>query len=131
MNIIESLETRDLKGDVPNIKPGTTVKVHVRLVEGKKERIQIFEGVVIGLSGAGIRRTFTVRKISNGVGVERAFPVHSPMIQKIDVVQRGRVRRAKLNYLRGLSGKAARIKEISREQQAKFNRAQEAGKEKS
>lgn len=131
MNIIESLETRDLKGDVPNIKPGTTVKVHVRLVEGKKERIQIFEGVVIGLSGAGIRRTFTVRKISNGVGVERAFPVHSPMIQKIDVVQRGRVRRAKLNYLRGLSGKAARIKEISREQQAKFNRTQEAGKEKS
>ena len=128
MNIIESLETRELKDDVPEIKPGVTVKVHVRLVEGKKERIQIFEGVVIGLGGKGIRRTFTVRKISNGVGVERAFPVHSPMIQKIDVVQRGRVRRAKLNYLRGLSGKAARIQEISREQQAKFNRAKEAGK---
>ncbi|MDX1764491.1 MAG: 50S ribosomal protein L19 [bacterium] len=128
MNIIESLETRELKDDIPEIKPGVTVKVHVRLVEGKKERIQIFEGVVIGLGGTGIRRTFTVRKISNGVGVERAFPVHSPMIQKIDVVQRGRVRRAKLNYLRGLSGKAARIQEISREQQAKFNRAQKAGK---
>ncbi len=128
MNIIESLETRELKDDVPNIKPGTTVKVHVRLVEGKKERIQVFEGVVIGLSGAGIRRTFSVRKISNGVGVERAFPVHSPMIQKIEVVQRGRVRRAKLNYLRGLSGKAARIQEISREQQAKLDRDQKPGK---
>jgi len=128
VNIIESLETRELKDDVPNIKPGTTVKVHVRLVEGKKERIQVFEGVVIGLSGAGIRRTFSVRKISNGVGVERAFPVHSPMIQKIEVVQRGRVRRAKLNYLRGLSGKAARIQEISREQQAKLDRDQKPGK---
>lgn len=129
MNIIESLETRELKGDLPEIKPGATVKVHVRLVEGKKERIQIFEGVVIGIGGPGIRKTFTVRKISNGVGVERVFPVHSPMIQKIEVVQRGRVRRAKLNYLRGLSGKAARIQEISREQQAKFDRAQQGGKE--
>lgn len=129
MNIIESLETRNLKGDLPEIKPGATVKVHVRLVEGKKERIQIFEGVVIGIGGPGIRKTFTVRKISNGVGVERVFPVHSPMIQKIEVVQRGRVRRAKLNYLRGLSGKAARIQEISREQQAKFDRARQGGKE--
>lgn len=130
MNIIESLETRELKQNIPEIKSGVTVKVHVRLLEGKKERIQVFEGLVIGLSGKGIRSTFTVRKISNGVGVERVFPFHSPMIHRIDVVQRGKVRRAKLNYLRGLSGKAARIQELSREQQAKFDKANTAATEK-
>jgi large subunit ribosomal protein L19 len=120
VDIIESLETRALKKDLPQIRPGATVKVHVRIVEGKKERIQVFEGVVIGIQGTRLRETFTVRKISNGVGVERTFPLHSPMIDRIDIVQFGKVRRAKLNYLKGLSGKASRIQEVSREQRAKL-----------
>jgi len=123
VNIIESLETRTLKKDIPNLRSGTTVRVHVRIVEGKKERIQVFEGLVIGIHGGGLRSAFTVRKISNGVGVERTFPFHSPIVDRIEIVQYGKVRRAKLNYLRDLSGKAARISAVSREQRAKLEKA--------
>ena len=112
MNIINVLEQEQLRTDIPTFRAGDTVRVHVRIKEGEKERIQIFEGLVIYRHGGGISATFTVRKISSGVGVEKIFPVHSPMIAKIEVVRLGKVRRAKLHYLRGLSGKAARIKEI-------------------
>lgn len=111
MNIIEALEKEQLRSDVPKFGPGDTVKVHAKIVEGSRERIQIFEGVVIGRQGTGVREMFTVRRISYGVGVERMFPVHSPRVDKIEVVRRGAVRRAKLYYLRKLTGKAARIKE--------------------
>ena len=111
MNIIEALEKEQIRKDVPKFGPGDTVKVHAKIVEGTRERIQIFEGVVIGRQGTGIREMFTVRRISYGVGVERMFPVHSPRVDKIEVVRRGAVRRAKLYYLRKLTGKAARIKE--------------------
>ena len=111
MNIIESLEKEQLRADVPKFGPGDTVKVHAKIVEGTRERIQVFEGVVIGRQGTGVREMFTVRRISYGVGVERMFPVHSPRVDKIEVVRRGAVRRAKLYYLRKLTGKAARIKE--------------------
>ena len=111
MNIIEALEKEQLRTDVPKFGPGDTVKVHAKIVEGTRERIQIFEGVVIGRQGTGVREMFTVRRISYGVGVERMFPVHSPRVDKIEVVRRGAVRRAKLYYLRKLTGKAARIKE--------------------
>ncbi|CAD2076501.1 50S ribosomal protein L19 [Jeotgalicoccus aerolatus] len=110
--LLNSIVKDQLKTDVPEFKAGDTVKVHVRIVEGDRERIQLFEGVVIKRRGGGISETFTVRKISYGVGVERTFPVHTPKIEKIDVVRRGRVRRAKLYYLRNLRGKAARIREI-------------------
>ena len=110
--LLNSIVKEQLKTDLPEFKAGDTVKVHVRIVEGDRERIQLFEGVVIKRRGGGISETFTVRKISYGVGVERTFPVHTPKIEKIDVVRRGRVRRAKLYYLRNLRGKAARIKEI-------------------
>ena len=110
--ILRSLEQEQLRNDVPNFGPGDTVKVHVRIVEGKRERVQVFEGVVLKRQGGGARETFTVRKISFNVGVERTFPVHSPIIDRIEVAKIGKVRRAKLHYLRGLSGKAARIKEI-------------------
>jgi len=119
VNILEMLEKRDVKEDLPVIQPGSTVRVHVRVIEGKKERIQVFEGVVVGLKGNRARRCMTVRKISNGVGVERVFPLNSPIIDRIEMVQRGKVRRAKLHYLRDLSGKAARLHEISREKQEK------------
>jgi large subunit ribosomal protein L19 len=109
-NIIDALEANQFRTDLPEFKPGDTVKVHARIVEGDKERIQIFEGVVICRANRGNRATFTVRKISYGVGVERIFPVHSPRIDKIEVIVRGQVRRAKLYYLRGLRGKAARLK---------------------
>ncbi len=111
--ILRSLELRHIKEDVPAFGPGDTVKVHVRVREGEKERIQIFQGVVVGRKHGreSARSTFRVRKISSGIGVERVFPVHSPMLAKIEVVRYGRVRRAKLYFLRGLSGKAARIKE--------------------
>ena len=109
--ILRSLEQEQLKNEVPNFGPGDTVKVHVRIVEGKRERIQLFEGVVLKRQGGGARETFTVRKISFNVGVERTFPVHSPKIEKIEVTRRGKVRRAKLNYLRERVGKAAKIKE--------------------
>ena len=111
MNIIEILEKEQLKKDIPQFGPGDTVKVHAKIVEGDRERIQVFEGVVIGRQGTGVREMFTVRRISYGIGVERMFPVHSPRIDKIQVVRRGAVRRAKLYYLRKLTGKAARIKE--------------------
>ncbi|HIV82554.1 MAG TPA: 50S ribosomal protein L19 [Candidatus Salinicoccus merdavium] len=110
--LINDLTKEQLKTDLPEFKAGDTVKVHVRIIEGSRERIQVFEGVVIKRRGGGISETFTVRKISYGVGVERTFPVHTPKIEKIDVTRRGRVRRAKLYYLRSLRGKAARIREI-------------------
>lgn len=109
-NIIDTLEASQFRTDLPEFKPGDTIRVHARIVEGDKERIQIFEGVVIGRANRGNRATFTVRKISYGVGVERVFPLHSPRIDKIEVTVRGQVRRAKLYYLRGLRGKAARLK---------------------
>lgn len=111
MNIIEILEKEQLRSDIPAFGPGDTVRVHARIVEGTRERIQVFEGVVIGRQGTGVRETFTVGRIASGVGVERLFPVHSPRIAKIEVTRRGIVRRAKLYYLRGLTGKAARIRE--------------------
>jgi large subunit ribosomal protein L19 len=111
-NIITEITKEQLRSDVPAFRPGDTVKVHVKVVEGTRERIQLFEGVVIKRRGGGISETFTVRKISYGVGVERTFPVHTPKIAKLEVVRKGKVRRAKLYYLRNLRGKAARIKEI-------------------
>ena len=111
MNIIDVLEQEQLRTDVPEFRPGDTVRVHVKVVEGTRERIQAYEGVVIARAGTGVRELFTVRRISYGVGVERKFPVHSPRIDKIEVMRRGIVRRAKLYYLRNLTGKAARIKE--------------------
>lgn len=109
--LIKAIEATQVKSDVPNFGPGDTVKVHVKIVEGKRERIQVFEGLVIKRQNGGIRETFTVRKISFGVGVERTFPVHSPKIEKIEVTRFGKVRRAKINYIRGRVGKAAKIKE--------------------
>ena len=109
--LIKAIEAAQVKSDVPNFGPGDTVKVHVKIVEGKRERIQVFEGLVIKRQNGGIRETFTVRKISLGVGVERTFPVHSPKIEKIEVTRFGKVRRAKINYIRGRVGKAAKIKE--------------------
>ncbi|AEJ43236.1 ribosomal protein L19 [Alicyclobacillus acidocaldarius subsp. acidocaldarius Tc-4-1] len=103
-----------LRKDIPDFRPGDTVRVHVKVREGGRERIQVFEGVVIRRRGSGISETYTVRKVSYGVGVERTFPLHSPKVDKIEVVRRGKVRRAKLHYLRGLSGKAARIEEVRR-----------------
>ena len=113
-NIIDILEQEQLKNDIPAFRPGDTVQVHVKVVEGTRERIQVFEGVVIKIKGGGIRETFTVRRVAYGVGVERTFPLHSPRIDKIVVKRHGKVRRAKLYYLRELTGKAARIKEIRR-----------------
>ena len=110
MNLLQMVELEQLRTDLPDFRVGDTVKVHVKIVEGDKERIQPFEGVVIRKKGGGIRSTFTVRKISYGIGVERIFPTHSPRVDRIDVLSRGKVRRAKLFYLRGLKGKAARIK---------------------
>jgi large subunit ribosomal protein L19 len=109
-NLIDAIEASQLKTDIPDFKVGDTVRVHAKIIEGDKERIQVFEGAVISRANGGNRATFTVRKISYGVGVERIFPLHSPRIDKIEVVTHGRVRRAKLYYLRELSGKAARIK---------------------
>jgi large subunit ribosomal protein L19 len=111
-NLIHEITKEQLRTDIPSFRPGDTLKVHVKVVEGNRERIQLFEGVVIKRHGGGISETFTVRKISYGVGVERTFPLHSPKIDKIEVARRGKVRRAKLYYLRALRGKAARIQEI-------------------
>lgn len=110
--LIEAVTQSQLRTDLPSFRPGDTLKVHVRIVEGTRERIQLFEGVVIKRRGGGVSESFTVRKISSGVGVERTFPLHTPKIEKIEVKRRGKVRRAKLYYLRELRGKAARIKEI-------------------
>jgi large subunit ribosomal protein L19 len=111
MQITDVVEREQLRDDLPDFRPGDTVKVHVRVVEGTRERIQVFQGFILRRQGASLRETFTVRKLSFGVGVERTFPVHSPIIQKIEVVTRGDVRRAKLYYLRDRIGKAAKIKE--------------------
>lgn len=111
MNTTDVVEQAQLRDDVPEFGPGDTVKVHVKVVEGNRERVQIFQGVVIARKGAGVRETFTVRKLSFGVGVERIFPVHSPIIERIERVSRGDVRRAKLYYLRDRVGKAAKVKE--------------------
>lgn len=112
--IIEKLEQDQLKSDITSFNTGDTVRVHNLIREGQRERIQIFEGVVLKRQGHGARETFTVRKLSNGVGVEKTWPLHSPFVTRIDVVRRGRVRRARLNYLRNRIGKAARVKEILR-----------------
>jgi len=111
MNVVEMLEMEQMRGDIPDFKPGDTVKVHARIKEGEKERIQVFQGVVIRKRKGTTGATFTVRKVSYGIGVERIFPLHSPNIDKVEVVSRGRVRRSRLYYLRNLRGKAARIKE--------------------
>jgi large subunit ribosomal protein L19 len=111
MNTLDTLDALSQRTDIPSFRAGDTVKVHARVVEGSRSRVQIFQGVVIRRQGGGIRETFTVRKVSFGVGVERTFPVHTPIIAKIEVVTRGDVRRAKLYYLRDLRGKAAKIKE--------------------
>jgi large subunit ribosomal protein L19 len=113
MKLVEATQFRE--EDLPAFDPGDTIVVHVRVIEGEKERIQLFQGVVISIKGSGASQTFMVRKVSNGVGVERIFPMHSPRIAKVELVRRGRVRRAKLYYLRNLRGKAARIKERMRE----------------
>lgn len=111
MNLIHSLEREQVKTDTAKFQPGDTVRVHVKVVEGGRERIQVFEGVVIRRRGGGLGETFTVRRVSYGVGVERTFPIHSPKIERIQIMRKGRVRRARLYYLRGLRGKAARIQD--------------------
>ena len=111
MNILDELDAKSLRTDIPDFRAGDNVKVHVNIIEGPRKRVQVFQGVVIGRSGDSVRETFTVRKISFQVGVERTFPVHSPVIDKIELVSRGDVRRAKLYYLRNLRGKAAKIRE--------------------
>lgn len=110
MDAIDRIEKEHMRLDIPDFRSGDTVKVHVKIREGEKERIQVFQGIVIAKRRGGLRSSFTVRKISYGVGVERIFPLHSPAVDKIEVVQRGRVRRSRLYYLRGLKGKAARIR---------------------
>lgn len=111
MNVLDSVDVASMRKDIPAFRPGDELKVHVRVIEGNKSRVQVFQGVVIARQGSGVRETFTVRKISYGVGVERIFPVHAPVIEKIEVVRRGEVRRAKLYFLRDLRGKAAKIRE--------------------
>lgn len=111
MHILDNVDAASLRNDVPEFRAGDTLKVHVNIVEGKNTRVQVFQGFVVGRQGDGVRETFTVRKVSFGVGVERTFPVHSPVIDKIEVVSKGDVRRAKLYYMRELRGKAAKIKE--------------------
>lgn len=110
-NLIDEINAASIREDVPDFRPGDTLKVHVKVVEGNRSRVQVFQGVVIARQGGGVSETFTVRKVSFGVGVERTFPVHTPTVEKIEVVTRGDVRRAKLYYLRDLHGKAAKIKE--------------------
>lgn len=112
MDLIKVIESEQLRSDIPGFNVGDTVKVHVKVVEGNRERIQVYEGVVMKRQGGGLSETFTVRRISYGIGVERTFPLHSPRLDKIEVARRGKVRRAKLNYLRDRVGKAAKIKEI-------------------
>jgi large subunit ribosomal protein L19 len=111
MNVLDAVDAASLRKDLPNFRPGDELKVHVRVIEGNKSRIQVFQGLVIARQGSGIRETVTIRKISYGVGVERIFPVHAPVIEKIELVRKGEVRRAKLYYLRDLRGKAAKIRE--------------------
>lgn len=110
MNVINQIEREQMRMDMPAFRPGDTVKVHLRIIEGEKERIQVFQGAVLRLRKGGVDSTFTVRKVSDGVGVERVFPMHSPFIERVEVVAQGKVRRSRLYYLRALRGKAARIK---------------------
>jgi large subunit ribosomal protein L19 len=117
MNLIRTIESNQIKNDRDNFKVGDTVKVHYRIIEGKNERIQVFEGLCIAMKKEGVKKTFTVRKISYGIGVERIFPLHSPRIQKIDVTRYGKVRRAKLYYIREKVGKAAKVKELIRKKE--------------
>ena len=112
MQSLDALDSASLRTDIPSFRPGDTVKVHVRVIEGNRSRIQVFQGVVIARAGDGIRETYTVRKVSFGTGVERTFPLHAPTVEKIEVVTKGDVRRAKLYYLRDLRGKKAKIKEL-------------------
>jgi large subunit ribosomal protein L19 len=112
MQTLDSLDAASLRSDIPDFRTGDTLKVHVRVIEGSRSRVQVFQGVVIGRQGGGVGETYTVRKVSFGVGVERKFPVHSPIVEKVEVVTRGDVRRAKLYYLRDLRGKKAKIKEL-------------------
>ena len=112
MNLVDQVEAKEMKKEVADVHIGDTVKVHMRIVEGEKERIQVIEGVVIKMRGGGARKTLTVRKISFGIGVERIFPIHSPRVEKIDIVKRAKISQAKLYYLRELRGKAARLKEL-------------------
>ena len=112
MNLVDQVEAKEMKKEVADVHIGDTIKVHMRIVEGEKERIQVIEGVVIKMRGGGARKTLTVRKISFGIGVERIFPIHSPRVEKIDIVKRAKIRQAKLYYLRELRGKAARLKEL-------------------
>jgi large subunit ribosomal protein L19 len=112
MDTIKALETEQIRNDTELFRVGDTVRVHFKIIEGKNERTQVYEGLCVAIKNAGLRRTFTARKISYGVGVERTFPIHSPRIQKIEVVRRGRVRRAKLYYIRQRTGKAAKVKEL-------------------
>ena len=123
MNLIDQIEAGELKKEVPEIHIGDTVRVHMRIIEGEKERTQIIEGVVIKMHGGGVRRTLTVRKISFGVGVERIFPLHSPRVVKIETVKRAKVRQARLYYLRELRGKAARLKELRPKREGKTAKA--------
>lgn len=119
MNVLDSIEKEQLRTDLPAFKPGDTIKVHVKIKEGDKERIQVFEGICIAMKHGGVRATFTVRKISFGHGVERIFPMHSRVIDKVELVRSGRVRRAKLYYIRELRGKAARIREVKEVKETK------------
>lgn len=112
MDLIKAIESEQLRNDIPDFNVGDTIKVHVKVKEGNRERIQVYEGVVMKRQGGGLSETFTVRRISYGVGVERTFPLHSPKFDRIEVVRKGKVRRAKINYLRGRVGKRAKIKEI-------------------
>jgi large subunit ribosomal protein L19 len=115
MNIIDRVEASQIRSDLPRIIPGDTVKVHVKVKEGEKERVQVFQGIVIAIRGGGMRTSFTVRKVSSGVGVERIFPLHSPSIAKMEVLRHGKVRRAKLYFLRKKLGKAGRLKEVRKD----------------
>ncbi len=124
MDMIKALENEQIRDDVENFRIGDTVKVHFKIVEGKTERVQVYEGLVIAKNNGGLRKTFTVRKISYGVGVERVFPMHSPRIQKVEVTRRGRVRRAKLYYIRDRVGKSAKVKELIRKKTDKKASAQ-------
>ena len=123
MNVLDAVDAASLRSDIPTFRAGDELKVHVRVIEGSKSRIQVFQGIVIRRQGNGARETFTIRKVSYGVGVERTFPVHTPVIEKIEVVRRGDVRRAKLYYLRDLRGKAAKIREKRSDVEASTNKS--------
>jgi len=131
MNLIDQIESEEMKKEIPDLHVGDTVKVHMRIVEGEKERIQIIEGIVIRISGGGIRETITVRKVSFGIGVERIFPLYSPRVEQIEVVKRAKVRQARLYFLRELRGKAARLKELKPPKTEAAKRKRTRGRKKS